>query len=461
MCRLLALFAALPGCGEGGRDGDGAGGAAPKPPALTLSIAWGAWEPADLLQRLTPDFTSETGIGVTLHQIPWPQYQQKVFTEFTGRGAAYDIVIGDSQWLGKGAIEGHYVELTQWMKTRLQLDAIAPSSLAALCEYPKGSKRYWAVPCESDATGYAYRRDLFEDPAEQAAFKAKYGYDLAVPRTYEALRDAAEFFTRPDRRTGPGGAGKPAPLYGLMLWLSREYDGVTMGFQQVMWSWGGEYGDPATFQVRGRVNGPDAVRALEFYRGLVAFTPPGSTDGYWEQSIRLFQEGTVAMAMNYFAFFPALADPSRNPHARVTGFFACPAKQGREDRRAVSLGGQGMSLVSYVSDAQKEAAKRFLEWFSRNDTQVKWARLGGFPCDTRVLGSDGFLNATPYNRAFVESLPYLRDFWTEPEYAKLLEVTQTHWHAAVTGAVGAQEALDRVAEEHERIFREAGRLKGP
>ena len=30
------------------------------------------------------------------------------------------------------------------------------------------------------------------------AFKAKYGYDLAVPKTYAQMRDIAEFFYRPD-----------------------------------------------------------------------------------------------------------------------------------------------------------------------------------------------------------------------------------------------------------------------
>ena len=44
--------------------------------------------------------------------------------------------------------------------------------------------------------GLVYRRDLFDDPKEKAAFKGKYGYDLAAPATYDQLRDIAEFFTR-------------------------------------------------------------------------------------------------------------------------------------------------------------------------------------------------------------------------------------------------------------------------
>ena len=44
-----------------------------------------------------------------------------------------------------------------------------------------------------------YRKDLFEDPKEKAAFKAKYGRELEVPQTYSDAKQVAEFFTRPDQ----------------------------------------------------------------------------------------------------------------------------------------------------------------------------------------------------------------------------------------------------------------------
>ena len=68
-----------------------------------------------------------------------------------------------------------------------------------LCRVSEGGK-YWAIPAEGDATGWAYRKDWFEDPAEKEAFKAKYGYDLDVPKTWDEMRDIAEFFHRPDEK---------------------------------------------------------------------------------------------------------------------------------------------------------------------------------------------------------------------------------------------------------------------
>ncbi len=73
-----------------------------------------------------------------------------------------------------------------------------------------------------------YRRDLFEDREQRAAFREKYGYELAVPITYEQLRDMAEFFTRPEQN-----------LYGLATYGSEDYDGCTSAFNNILWSFGG------------------------------------------------------------------------------------------------------------------------------------------------------------------------------------------------------------------------------
>ncbi len=40
---------------------------------------------------------------------------------------------------------------------------------------------------DGDVHTYTYRIDLFEDPKEKEAFKAKYGYDLAVAAGLEAV----------------------------------------------------------------------------------------------------------------------------------------------------------------------------------------------------------------------------------------------------------------------------------
>ena len=406
----------------------------------TLTIAWAEWPPATFLQELSEDFTKETGVKIDVVQIPWTSFQDKVFTAFVGKSTRYDIVIGDSQWLGRNSVGGHYIDLTDWIDKNIDVDSIFGPAMTAFAEYPKGSKKYWALPAEVDANGYVYRTDLFEDPKEKEAFKDKYGYELSPPKTYKELRDIAEFFTRPPN------------LYGIATYFSKLGDGITMGFQQVMWSFGGSYGDPKTYKVDGYLNSEDSVRALEYYKDLIKFSPPDAPNYYWQETLAAYNAGKVAMAMDYFAFLPGAVDSNQNPNYHdKSGFFIAPAGP---KGHYISIGGQGMSISSYSKN--QDIAKDYMKWFMQKSVQEKWAKLGGFTPHKEVLQSDIFLEATPFNKAFAASFPYLRDFWAIPEYAELLDVCQTNWNAAIVGLKSPKEALDEIARKHEQIFEEAG-----
>ena len=71
--------------------------------AEELTIFWAEWDPANYLQELVNQYTAETGVSVTVLTTPWSDFQTKAFAEFNAKGDAYDMVVGDSQWLGAGA----------------------------------------------------------------------------------------------------------------------------------------------------------------------------------------------------------------------------------------------------------------------------------------------------------------------------------------------------------------------
>lgn len=424
ICFIFFMLIVIMGCGG-------------QPKSLT--IVWAEWDPANYLQELSKDFTNETGIAVDVVQVPWPTFQDKIDNSFVGKSDLYDIVIGDSQWLGRNSVGGHYIDLTDWINENIDVPAIYGPAMTAFAEYPKGSGKYWALPAEVDAAGYVYRKDLFEDPDEMSAFQEKYGYALAPPETYTQLRDIAEFFTRPDDDN---------KLYGIATWYSKEYDGITMGFQQVMWSFGASYGDPDTKKVDGYLNSEDAVMALDYYKDLLKFAPPDAANYYWSETLDAYLTGKVAMAMNYFAFFPGVVNPETNPTSHdKSGFFIAPAGP---KGHYISIGGQGMSISSYSKN--QDIAKQYMKWFMQKPVQEKWAKLGGFTPLKEVLESDTFKTATPYNEAFAASFPYLRDFWAVPEYSQLLNECQTYWSEAISGIKTSKEALDAIAQKHEEIF---------
>ena len=411
--------------------------------AQELTIFWAEWDPANYLQELVNEYEAETGVVVTVETTPWSDFQTKAFTEFNAKGKAYDMIVGDSQWLGAASEAGHYVDLTEFFNANKVGEIMAPATVKYYAEYPGNSGKYWAIPAEGDAVGWSYRKDWFEDPAEMAAFEAKYGYALAVPTDWKQLRDIAEFFHRPDE-------GR----YGIAIYTDNSYDAMAMGVENALFSFGAELGDPVSYKVDGIVNSDKAVAALEAYRELYGFTPPGWSKAFFVENNQAITEGLVAMSMNYFAFFPALLNDSTNPHAANTGFFANPAGPGGD--RYAALGGQGISVVSY-SENQEESMK-FLEWFIKDETQKRWAELGGYTASAKVLESPEFRNATPYNEAFYQTMFIVKDFWAVPEFAELLGQMNTRLYPHIVGGEGtAKEVLDALAADWTATFAKYGR----
>ncbi|NOT31696.1 MAG: sugar ABC transporter substrate-binding protein [Planctomycetes bacterium] len=406
-----------------------------------VTVWWFQWPPAAGLAELAQDFTRETGIAVDVRQIPLDSYQEQVFQEFGGNETKFDIVIGDSQWIGRGATKGLYEELTEWLPSVIALDSIHPRAARYLCEYPEGSGRWYAAPCETDAIGLAYRKDWFEDAAERTAFKKRFGRELAVPATWEEFRDIAQFFQRPAEKR-----------YGCAFPTGRAYDSLTMGFQNLLWAFGGKWHADDSNHVVGHLNTPATAAALEFFAELVRLGPKGAENLGYGEVLEAFQNGSTAMLCNYFAFFPSI----QAQYGERVGFAPVPGKDGR---RVASLGGQGLSISTRIAPERKELAKKFIAWFLQRPVQERWIeKPAGFTANTAILASPAFRAQTPYNAPFADSIDTMRDFWNVPVFNELLNVTQKHLGKAIDGELSVQDALDQLAAEKERILKEAGLL---
>ena len=255
-----------------------------------LTVFWAQWDPANYLQQLVQDYEKEKGVKVTVKQEPWGSFLNVVSADWAAKATSWDMVVGDSQWIGQAATQAHYVDLTDWMKGKGLDKTVTPATLQYYGTY---DSKFYAFPTEGDALGWAYRKDLFEDPAEMAAFKTKYGYDLGVPKDLKSLRDIAEFFTRADKN-----------LYGIGIYTQKDYDAITMGAQNFIFSYGGDWGE--------KITSDGAVAGLEAYKELYKYSPPGLSNAFFQELNDAFISGQVAMITNYFAFFPALVNPSIN-----------------------------------------------------------------------------------------------------------------------------------------------------
>jgi len=438
MCRPLVLLLAPPLLALAACSGKEASADEVRP----LSVWWFQWAPATGLQELGQEFAKETGIEVVVNQIPLDSYQDRVFQEFGTGATRFDVVIGDSQWIGRGATKGLYEELTDWLPSVVDLKTIHGRAARYLCEYPEGSGRWYAAPCETDAIGLAYRKDWFEDPQEREAFRARFGRELSVPESWEEFRDVAQFFQRPAEKR-----------YGCAFPTGRAYDALTMGFQNLLWAFGGKWHAEGSNRVVGHLDTPATARALEFFAELVRLGPNGAEDLGYGDVLEAFLNGSTAMACNYFAFFPTIHEKLGDK----VGFAVVPAKDGK---RVASLGGQGLSISTQIAPERKELAKRFIAWFLQRRVQEQWiTKPAGFTASTEILASPAFRAQTPYNAPFADSIDTMQDFWNVPVFNELMNVTQKHLGQALDGERPAAEALAALAVEKERILREAGLLE--
>jgi multiple sugar transport system substrate-binding protein len=427
----------------------GAAGSAQAAGDKSLTLCWAAWDPANALVELSKDFTAKSGVQMKYEFVPWPNYADRLLNELNSHGKLCDVLIGDSQWIGTAATEGHYVELTDYFKkNNISMGDFMDATVEGYSTWPKGSKHYWALPAMGDAVAFTYRKDWFARPELQKEYKEKYGRDLAPPKTWKELKDIGQFF---QGRTIDG-----KKVYGAALYTERGSEGITMGVTSVMYSYGMEYQNPKKpYDMKGYINGAGAVEGLKFYKELYdCCTPPGHSNAYMTENLDAYKSGQVAMQMNFIAFFPGIAkDPAVG--GEKTGFFAMPKGS---KKAAAQLGGQGMSVVKY-SD-KKELALDYIKWFAQPSVQKKWWEAGGFSTAKAVVNAPGFLQSTSYAPVFADSMKIVMDFWAEPTYAQLLQAMQKRVHEYVVAGKGTpQAALDGLLKDWTATFKEDGKLK--
>jgi multiple sugar transport system substrate-binding protein len=420
--------------------------------AAELTLCWAAWDPANALVELSKDFEAQTGHTMRFEFVPWPNFADRMLNELNSGGRLCDLLIGDSQWIGGSAENGHYVQLNDFFDAEgISMDDFMPATVLGYSEWPKGTPNYWALPAMADAIGWTYRRDWFENEEIRADFEAEHGRELEPPQTWDEFMEVARFFT--------GREIEGRTVYGASIFTERGSEGITMGVTNVMYPMGFMYESPdQPYDMEGFVNSAGAVAGLELYKEIFdCCTPPGYTDSYMEAGLDAFKSGQVAMQMNWFAFWPGLYQDPDVGGERI-GFFNNPGHEvDGEIRRGAQLGGQGISVVAYSQN--QDAALEYIKWFAQPEVQQEWWALGGYSAHKSVLMDEKFPETAPFAGDFLTTMETVIDFWAEPAYAELLLAMQRRVHDYVVADVGtAQEALDKLIEDWTEIFEDEGKL---
>lgn len=294
---------------------------------------------------------------VTLHQL-----YSRWFSPGGMRDGRWDVGFLVTDWLAEAMEEGLLEDLAPWMR-RQPLpdwpDGWARSIVEPVCFGNAVS----SLPWHDGPECLIYRRDWFEDPAEQAAFRNEYGYELQPPRTWQQFADAARFFTR---------AGEER--YGTLFAAYPDGHNTLYDFALQLWSRGGSLVDVAG---RASVDSDAALSALDFYRATVRderMCHPDSQELNSTHSGDVFLEGNVALMVNWFGF-AARSDRPGSPLEGKVGIAPIPANR---ECASVSLS-VFWTLGLARASQNKAAAWEFLRFLARPNVDLARAVYGTVP----------------------------------------------------------------------------------
>jgi len=166
-----------------------------------------------------------------------------------------------------------------------------------------GGKTY-AAPYDGDSHMIYYRADLLNDPKQQAAFKAKFGYDLpAPPKTWQQYLDIATFFNGQTIDGNPiYGAGTAFQPKGQSYWT---FLGVASAYAKAPDD-PGYFFDPKTMEPR--INNPGFVAALDTYSALAKVGPPDVLNWTVGDIRSNFPAGKVVLGIDWGDVGPLASD---------------------------------------------------------------------------------------------------------------------------------------------------------
>jgi len=402
-----------------------------------LRIAIRAFEPFErAIQKQYADFQAATGcpLGLEFESLDLNPLVDALFTRQGLKDGTWDIAFIVTDWIAEAVESGALVDIAPFMR-RQPIPDYPDGWSPALIRFQQFGDAIYGVPYHDGPECFIYRRDLFEDPAERAAFAALHGYPLGVPRTWREFEEIARFFTRPDQG-----------LYGTIFAAYPDGHNTVYDFCLQLWSRGGELTDANGVPT---LDTPAAVAGLDFYRRMVndrSVTPPGLEEIDSVKSGELFASGTVATMVNWFGFAAVCQQPGCSVKDKVA---VAPLPVG-EGARSASLNVYWLLGVGSGS-RHKAEAYAFLRHVSLPEMDKVTTLEGGIGC-RRSTWRDSEVNAAiPFYHKLAELHEHTRELPRSRELPRLVHVIDAAVQSAISGSEPTEEILRRAQSEAAEI----------
>jgi multiple sugar transport system substrate-binding protein len=395
---LLASLVAL------GHRGPGATAQAARPyEGTTIRAVVNAEYVKYSLSLVEKDLYDTLGIRLQTEVIPLDSFVAKTLLEFNGGRSPWDLIM----FLGSSLPDyGRHLEpLEPWiakLNLELSLDDI-PDVYKKL--FLRHNGKLVGMPYDGDVHMLFWNKVAFERPKNRSAFAAKYGYELAPPKTWKQWDDQAAFFH------GWGWDGSDGKLFG----AGASYKPSAGGFSYYWWrqrffAYGGQYFDAT---MKPLVNTAAGVRALEEMVRTMPYYPPGVLLFESEEPKTMLIKGEVPMLYSWTSTGKRVGNPTESLIVGKTGFGIGPGAEidGKIVNRPALTPGRGMAVSIYSQ--KKEATMKALEFISTPEQSLK------IVMDPKTI-------MDPWRISHLRSEKFRQAFTGAPEYLTAIEKTFPH-----------------------------------
>jgi ABC-type glycerol-3-phosphate transport system substrate-binding protein len=354
-----AAALSLAACGAGGTNAPSTAGSAASGStnaaskgAVTVLVEGGGHGE---LQPIADKWTQETGNTVTFVELPYDGLYDRVNTELSSGNVDFDVAALDAVWLT--AFKDGLQPLDD-----LFTDQVKSDMFPSLLTESQADGHFIGMPAWTNAELLFFRTDLFNDTTNQAAFTAKYGYDLAVPTTWQQYNDIANFFTA---QSAAANGGTPT-LYGADVKGGVETEWLARVLQA---------GDKhMVLDENGNVIIDDAAHkaALDDYVQLATkdnAAPAGAAQIDWTAAQNLFNQGSLAMTEFWAHAYTQI--PKDSPVYGKVGVAPMPAGPGGV---AATPGAWYLSIPKGTTNT--DLAKQFISFAEQNNALGLSTTLG-------------------------------------------------------------------------------------
>jgi len=418
---------------------------------------------ASALSMAAEGWTEKTCGTVKVVEFPWSELYPKIVTTLTSGDDAFDVVAFAPAWAPDftpylSEMPVKYQEGEDWLD-------IAPVYREALMVW-KG--KILSQTMDGDVHTYTYRIDLFEDEANKTAFKGKYGYDLAIPKSWKEYLDIAEFFQ--NNVDGVWGTAEAFRRGGQQFWFFFSHAAAYTSHPDHP---GSMFFDPDT--MKAQINNPGWVRGLEEYIRASKLAPPAALNFSFGEVNAAFAGGQVAQSIGWGDTGVIGADPKQSKVAGNVGSAVLPSANevwnyttGKWDKfdeilntPFMAFGGWQAAVPS--SSSKQEAAWDFISYLTSPEVSGQAAVTGGTGVNPYRISHTTNLErwATIFSdREAAEYLGAQQASVTAdnvaldmrlPGYFSYTEILEIELSKALAGDVTPQAALDKVAVEWDNL----------